>query len=192
MRRFTGRHIDQQPFEWQLRRAGPGGVTVHIIGNEKLFIFLCADGDHFDFKPAGIQSDGHAAIIFTQHLDTAADAARARIIACRQAAVFLTVGDAVAICVGVKGIQPALVFFKIGQPVAVMVQVGIVEPGAQPVGDLPVIGQAVGIPVDTDRPVLGVLAVDIDVFQFVVIQAAHRHPRIDKVVGGSLTLPRAC
>ncbi len=162
-----------------------------IVGNIQLLVFLTADSDHFGVKATGIQGNGHAAVIGCQHLDTAADAARAGIILLRQAAVFLIVGDAVTVAVGVKGIQPALVFFKIGQPVAVMILVGIIDPGIQPVGDLPVIGQAVGIPVDADGPVLGALAVDVDVFQLVVIQAAHRHLPVDKAVDGTLALPRA-
>ena len=54
-------------------------------------------------------------------------------------------------------------------PVVVGVDIGIIDPGIQAVGDLPVIGDAIGIPVHADRTVEGAFARGIDIFQLVVI-----------------------
>ena len=52
-------------------------------------------------------------------------------------------------------------------------------------GDLPVIGQPVGIPVDTDGPVCAVFAVHIDVFKLIIIQGSHRNVSVCKAVAAA-------
>jgi hypothetical protein len=54
------------------------------------------------------------------------------------------------------------------------------------------IGQFIGIPVHTDGPVLGVFAVDIDVFKLVVIQGADFNVGVFKAVCAAFGLGLCC